>query len=312
MNPQNIRVFLAIAEHRSLSTAANMLYLSQSAVSRSLDQLEKELGAPLVLRGRGSRQVKLTPAGETFLPLAKQQQEADARIQQFARSLKEKSFRLAANATAQHYLIPDIAQNLMRKSSHLNLHLLPCNNSRIPQNVEAGLYDAGFYTGDNSAPANVIVRPFYKSEICALCPASTALPDRLISPHELDPRLEVVHTKFYKRSLAEGWRARFFSAEHSPQTECSTFLSLDLHLTDPRHWALIPLAQARYFVSRNPGQLVIRQFKEIPSYQSCSIVISPSYADTAVLDSFMQSCHEYLDTRPYLINCLPQNAPGKL
>jgi len=49
----NIRIFLAVAEHGSLSSAAKQLGINQSTVSRRISELEHELGAPLLQRSGG-------------------------------------------------------------------------------------------------------------------------------------------------------------------------------------------------------------------------------------------------------------------
>src|SRR3990172_4387127 len=66
MNTDQLRLFLVIARHRSLSRAAAELSLGQATVSERLKVLEIELGAPLFERqGRGGG---LTPAGGVFKP----------------------------------------------------------------------------------------------------------------------------------------------------------------------------------------------------------------------------------------------------
>lgn len=63
-----LEAFLAIQKTRSFSNAATMLFLSQPAITRRIQLLEQELGTPLFERLRGG--VRLTPAGEAFLPHA--------------------------------------------------------------------------------------------------------------------------------------------------------------------------------------------------------------------------------------------------
>lgn len=62
---RHLRDFIAIAHSRSLRAAATSLGLTQPAISRSLQELEEELGVPLF--ERHARGVVLTPAGEKFL-----------------------------------------------------------------------------------------------------------------------------------------------------------------------------------------------------------------------------------------------------
>ena len=64
MELEQLRMFLAVAEHESFSAAAKALFVSHSTTSRAVSALERELGKPLMLR-RG-RTVSLTPAGEVL------------------------------------------------------------------------------------------------------------------------------------------------------------------------------------------------------------------------------------------------------
>lgn len=63
MNLENLRCFMATASCRSLTKAAEKLYLTQSTLSRKLSRLEEELGAQLIVRD--AKVFYLTEAGET-------------------------------------------------------------------------------------------------------------------------------------------------------------------------------------------------------------------------------------------------------
>ena len=64
-----LRCFIALADTLSFSRAAESLYLSQSALSRRISDLEKELGMPLFTRN--TRRVELTESGRTLQIAAK-------------------------------------------------------------------------------------------------------------------------------------------------------------------------------------------------------------------------------------------------
>lgn len=68
MEPEQLRIFLAVAEHGSFTAAAKALYVSHSTTSRAVAALERELEAPLFLRQ--GRTVSLTKAGEALRPEA--------------------------------------------------------------------------------------------------------------------------------------------------------------------------------------------------------------------------------------------------
>jgi len=63
-----VETFVAVVRGGGFTKAASLLHLSQPAVSRRLDLLERELGAPLFDRIRSG--AILTEAGRTFLPHA--------------------------------------------------------------------------------------------------------------------------------------------------------------------------------------------------------------------------------------------------
>jgi DNA-binding transcriptional LysR family regulator len=68
MELRHLRYFIAIAEQESFRRAASRLHVSQSPLSRQMQQLGEEIGAQLFEpSGRG---VKLTPAGRLFLEKA--------------------------------------------------------------------------------------------------------------------------------------------------------------------------------------------------------------------------------------------------
>ena len=66
MNLSKYETLAAVMEQKSLTAAARELGCTQSAVSHSIDSLEKELGFPVLKRGRAG--VSLTAEGERLMP----------------------------------------------------------------------------------------------------------------------------------------------------------------------------------------------------------------------------------------------------
>lgn len=69
MNTQQLESFIQVAENLNFARAAEILNITQSAVSRQIHSLEDELGAKLL--HRSTRTVSLTPEGISFLETAK-------------------------------------------------------------------------------------------------------------------------------------------------------------------------------------------------------------------------------------------------
>lgn len=102
-----LRTFESAGRHLSFKRAAQEMKVTESAVSFQIRQLERDLGAELFERGH--RQVKLTPAGRSYLTVV-QQAHRDLLNATVSLSGQEKSqVRLSmVPALAEHWLIPRI------------------------------------------------------------------------------------------------------------------------------------------------------------------------------------------------------------
>ncbi|GAA2283275.1 LysR substrate-binding domain-containing protein [Nonomuraea roseoviolacea subsp. roseoviolacea] len=69
MQLQQLSYFVAVAETRHFTQAAERMRVAQPSLSKQIKALEADLGAPLFSRARGN--VTLTAAGEALLPLAR-------------------------------------------------------------------------------------------------------------------------------------------------------------------------------------------------------------------------------------------------
>src|SRR3954471_23641578 len=107
-----LRVFVVVAEHRSVTLAAARLYLTQPAVSAALRRLTVAVGAPLFVRqGRG---LALTTRGERLLGQVKPHLGAlvDAALAPLAfdAATSERTFRLGLSDAAELWLLPPLLQ----------------------------------------------------------------------------------------------------------------------------------------------------------------------------------------------------------
>lgn len=102
-----LQAFVEVAEHESFSAAAEVLYLTQPAVSKRVALLEGELGARLF--DRIGRRVSLTATGAALLPRAR-------RLINDARELK----RLVGDLSGEVR-----GRLVMGTSHHIGLHRLP-------------------------------------------------------------------------------------------------------------------------------------------------------------------------------------------
>jgi molybdate transport repressor ModE-like protein len=98
MEIRELRAFSAVAEEGSVSAAARKLHLSQSAVSQTIQSLERQLGVQLLNRGAGG--ATLTGAGAVLL------REARTLIAQHDRALAAVAGQAAASAATLRLGVP--------------------------------------------------------------------------------------------------------------------------------------------------------------------------------------------------------------
>jgi LysR family positive regulator for ilvC len=110
MDLRSLTVFLTVAETLNFSRSGELLHLSVSAVSRTIQRLEDELGQPLLERDR--RSVRLTAAGRDFREYA---QRSVADWQQMRRKLGKDGelsgeVSLYCSVTASHSVLAPILE----------------------------------------------------------------------------------------------------------------------------------------------------------------------------------------------------------
>lgn len=124
MELRHLRYFAAVAETQHFGRAAERLHLAQPALSQSIRQLERELGAALFTRT--TRQVNLTPAGR-FL-----QREADrilTAVEQATRGVERIAegshglVRIGFTGSAAYSLLPRVARAVKKQLPDIALEI---------------------------------------------------------------------------------------------------------------------------------------------------------------------------------------------
>ncbi|MEU4264417.1 LysR substrate-binding domain-containing protein [Streptomyces sp. NPDC025273] len=109
MHFQQLTYFVAVAEARHFTRAAEEVHVSQPSLSQQIKALENELGAELFSRARGN--IALTDAGEALLPLARRiLADADTarhEVQELVQ-LRRGRIRLGATPSVCTGLLPDV------------------------------------------------------------------------------------------------------------------------------------------------------------------------------------------------------------
>jgi DNA-binding transcriptional LysR family regulator len=136
-----LRVFRAVAEELSFRKAAEVLHLSQPAVSQHVHALEAEVGVQLFDRARGGghgSQISLTEAGRVLLGYANRAAETMAEARRALAALNDETvgpLRLGASTTVAQYLLPRILGAFLKQHPQVKLSLVSGNTEQIVEAV---------------------------------------------------------------------------------------------------------------------------------------------------------------------------------
>lgn len=147
------RVFAVVYEYSSFSEAARQLYVTQSAVSQSVKQLEALLGVQLFVRGKRSAvpTVEAEQLYSMIAPAIGTIGEAESRIERL-KKLKEGYLRVgAADTVARHYLLPYL-KRWNEQYPNVRLEVINRTSTEAFSLLSAGKLDVAFVNSpvDNS------------------------------------------------------------------------------------------------------------------------------------------------------------------
>lgn len=188
MELQNLEAFLQVARQRSFTRAAAALFLTQPSVTARIQALEQEIGQPLFER-RG-RTVRLTEAGEAFLPYAQRALELIQEGTSAAREIEGRGTVLVgATVSAATAILPDLLEAFRRERPAARVVVRYGHSNEVVEMLRDGLADVGFVVRPLHEPL-ISMEPLLTDDIVLLTP-----PDHpLASRRRLAPRDVVGHT----------------------------------------------------------------------------------------------------------------------
>jgi len=145
MEIRQIEYIQAIASSGSISKAAKQLNISQPALSQQLQRLEKRYGVQLFYRG--SRTLRLTPAGKVFLDkggrILELQRQADREIAEFS-DFSRGSFSVGVNPGRGTTLLADVFPLFLERFPQYNVKTVEGSFHEISEMLLSNEFDIGF------------------------------------------------------------------------------------------------------------------------------------------------------------------------
>lgn len=154
------RVFFRVVEHGNITAAARELFLAQSTVSRTIQNLEFELGCRLLCRS--TQGVRLTEEGDILYRHLKAAfehiQVAEERLDSLRR-LNEGMLRIGASELTLEFCLLPYLEKLKREHPKINVRLSYSNPERAVSDLNSGLLDLAVLASPLVEDKSIWTRP---------------------------------------------------------------------------------------------------------------------------------------------------------
>lgn len=173
-----LRYFVTIAETMSFTSAAEILHVSQPALSYQIRRLEDGLNTQLF--DRSTRKITLSPDGEVFLPLAQavlQKADEATRVLQEHLGVEVGEVRVGCNPSVSTYLCPSVLAEFHRAYPRVRVDIVEGADTELQQSVQKGSLEFAIVTAPG-APHTLDVTPLGSEALLVVTPVTHRLAGR--------------------------------------------------------------------------------------------------------------------------------------
>jgi DNA-binding transcriptional LysR family regulator len=201
MNLHHLRLFTAVVNHGGFTKAAASLHLSQPAISKSLNELERQLN--LTLLERSGRSIRLTDAGQALYARARElfgvEWIAEQELREI-RGLKRGVLRIGASTTIATYMLPPYLGRFHLRHPGIRIRATSANTRTVLRMLLESRADIALVEGPVSHP-QVEVQPWLDDELVVISHPQ----HRLLSRNDVDVGM-LVREQFIVREPGSGTR----------------------------------------------------------------------------------------------------------
>ncbi len=167
MNLRHLRCFIAVAEELHFGRAARRLHIEQSPLSRTIRQMEADLGVPLL--NRLPRSVRLTPAGQVFLEEARRVLLAFEQAQTKARAAanQRNTLRIALSGDMGQARLSALLALCREEAPQVGIRIFETPLAQLVTGLRNDLYDAGFALA-GEMDAGIVAMPVWRDPLAGI------------------------------------------------------------------------------------------------------------------------------------------------
>lgn len=173
-------VFLEVARQLSFTKASQVLFISQPAITKHIQQLEDDYKTSLFER-KGSS-IVLSDAGKILLEHLTKAKAIEKQLQYEISSYRDQlhvkgELKIGASTTVALYIIPPILSGFRRKYADVRMSLLNRNSENVIKALLEHEIDLGIVEGKNKM-TRINSEPFLTDEVIPVCSTKSYLAKR--------------------------------------------------------------------------------------------------------------------------------------
>lgn len=176
MDINYIREFTVLADVGNFLQAADMLFTTQSSLSRHIKALEEELGEPLF--DRTTRKIVLNHFGALFLPYAREisrlQYEYTTALANESQRMRE-TLTIGSTPVMSQYHITDILAQFQNENQHITLNVIEADSADLLHMITSEECDFIFIREADNYPKDLIKIPYATDILSAIVPETHPL-----------------------------------------------------------------------------------------------------------------------------------------
>jgi DNA-binding transcriptional LysR family regulator len=169
MADRRLQVFYTVAKQLSFTKAAELLFMTQPAVTFQVKQLEEHFNTRLFERSHGK--ISLTPAGELTLDYAERilnmTAEMEARISELTGQVSG-PLLIGASTTIAEYMLPRLLGEFKQKHPETQARLTVANSETIENKVADHTLDIGLIEAPSHHPT-LVTQVCCEDELVMIC-----------------------------------------------------------------------------------------------------------------------------------------------
>lgn len=217
---RQLEIFVAISRTESVSRAAEVLSLSQSATSTALSELERQFD--LQLFDRVGKSLRINETGQQLLPRAVELLDRAKEIENLLQgNAGFGHMKIGATLTVGNYLATILVARFLQEHPESRIQLQVHNTSTIVQQIANHELDLGLIEGDCNHP-DIAVEPWIADELVVF-----SAPNHHLANQRKVTMTQLLQEQWIVREKGSGTRATFDRAFHSHHSELKIRLELE-------------------------------------------------------------------------------------